>query len=85
MTETGADRLYRHIKEGPQRFRVLEEPDETLHNTPEDVRYYVEWYDGDDFFVLTQGSDRIVIGRDEWERFCTDVMGVLMQQEMSNA
>ena len=59
-----------------KRFRVLAEPDDTLENTPDDVRIYVEC-DGESV-ILDQGPDRIVVGVEEWERFASEVMGAVL-------
>lgn len=72
------ERLHRLMTDGPTRFRIGEEPDETPENVPEDVRHYVEVYDDADVFALAQGDDRIVIAIEQWERFCVEATAALV-------
>lgn len=70
-------RMAMETREG--RVRVLEEPDETPGNTPEDVRIYVKV--DDESVVIEQGDDLLVVGVEDWERFCTEVMGAIMGRQ----
>ena len=55
--------------------RLLEDEGDTLDNMPADVRLYASC-DGD-AVLLVQGGDRVVVGVDDWPRFCREVESLM--------
>ncbi len=68
-------RLYRVLRDGPRSVEVL--ADRMREDDPPEVRYFVEHYDGDDFFALRQGDHSVVVAFEDWEALCVAVTGAV--------